>query len=95
MFQKMEYRSKRKNITNVASPLQTINEISLEYDFTDPNYEVTEYNTSSKFSVETCPNIAQTQPYEPAFVIGCEQTRHSSCRQLPNHRDITDRGDKP
>ena len=25
--------------------------------------------------VETCPNIAQMQPHDPAFVIGCEQTR--------------------
>ena len=34
--------------------------------------------------VETSPNTAQTQPHEPAFVIGCEQTRHPSCRQLPH-----------
>ena len=34
--------------------------------------------------VKKCPNIAQTQPHEPTFVIGCEQTRHPSCRQLPH-----------
>ena len=34
--------------------------------------------------VKTCPNIAQTQPHELAFVIGCEQTWHPSYRQLPH-----------
>ena len=34
--------------------------------------------------VETCPNISQTQPHEPAFVIDSGKTWYPSCKQLPH-----------
>ena len=56
LFQKMGKRVKGRNITITNSPVQTIHEISLEYDFSDQQFENVQCNTSSimPIFVATC-----------------------------------------
>ena len=51
-----------RNITITNSPVQTIHEISLQYDFDDPIFEVVQCNSSNHI---------------PIFVATCKIQKHS------------------
>ena len=57
LFQKLGRRINNRNITITNSRLQIIHEISLEYDFSDPKFEIVQCNTSS---------------HMPVFIATCE-----------------------
>ena len=46
-YRKMEIPFRIINAAAVASPMQLINELSVEYNFTAPNYEVTSINLNN------------------------------------------------
>ena len=63
MFQKkMEVPFRTINAATVASPMQLINELSVEYDFTPPKYEITSFNL---FNI-------------PTFIAKCTLTKDCS-----------------
>ena len=59
----MREKTNGRNITITNTPLQIIHKISLEYDFSDPKFEIVQCNTSS---------------HMPIFVATCEIGKESN-----------------
>ena len=79
----MDVKIEGRNITITNSPVQTIHEISLEYDFNNPEFEVVQCNTSSHMPifVATCKIQKDSRTYILVEVYYKHALAERTCRK--------------